>query len=112
MVTSFYHLNILGSTSVFRETDDLPCAFCDETEFRTFMFADFEQQTFHMDFCGSTVMRTTECFSFNKFRRWLLVELCFGSGWKGRAYSVQSTLFFFFYVFEGSFKDVDIINMF
>ena len=53
-----------------------------------FLFADFEQ-TFYMDFCGSPVMRTTVGFSFNKFRRWLLVALCFGSGWKGRAYSVH-----------------------
>ena len=34
----------------------------------------------HMDFCGSPVMRTTVCLSFNKIRRWPLVTLCFGSG--------------------------------
>ena len=56
-------------------------------------------------------MRTTVCFSFNKFRRWLLVAVFFGSRWKGGAYSVQTTLIILT-VFEGSFKDVDIINMF
>ena len=34
---SFYHLKSLGSTSVFRAADDLPCAHCDETEVRTFL---------------------------------------------------------------------------
>ena len=34
----------------------------------------------HILVCGSPVMRTTVCFSFNKIRRWLLVALCFGSG--------------------------------
>ena len=29
-----------------------------------------------------------QIFSFNKICRWLLFALCFGSGWKGRAYSI------------------------
>ena len=59
---------------------------------RQFFVCWFRLANTHMDFCGSPVMRTAVCFSFNKIRRWLLVALCFGSSWKGRDYSVPYKL--------------------